>query len=133
MFLGLPFLRRVLLWGVLFLLGGGHHYFIQGLAWSEMWVVKGRNSSWWVAAEKTFSGKEPCQMCHKATEAREKEHQQDNPYNVESFQTKIYLFSFLSEKLLAPFLKCIGRLADENRFWAVEMESPITPPPKLIG
>lgn len=128
-----PFLRQVLLWSLLFLLGGGHHYVMQSLAWGEMLVAKARNSSWRLVAEKTFSGKEPCSMCYRAAEAREKEHQQDKPYNVESFQVKICLFTFLSEKLLTPQRKFIGCLADKNVFWVFETEAPVTPPPKLIG
>lgn len=125
--------RHVLLWSLLFLLSGGHHYVAQGIAWGGMLITKASQNSLWQAAERTFSGKEPCSICHKASEAREKEHQQESPFNVEIFQAKVSLFAFLSEKLLAPHRECIGRLANKNVVWQFDLEAPATPPPKLIS
>ncbi|MBX7156973.1 MAG: hypothetical protein K1X66_01110 [Verrucomicrobiae bacterium] len=129
----LCFFRHVLLWSLLFLLSGGHHCIVQGVAWGKMVIIQTGQNSLWRKAEQTFSGKKSCSLCRKAAEAREKEHQQDNPYNVESFQVKVSLFAFLEEKLLVPHRECLGNRMDENKVWHTEEYAPATPPPKLIS
>ncbi len=57
----------------MFAAGGGHWLALQSVAWSGMLVHYSREASLVVAVEKTFSGRNPCEMCKGIEEEKKKE------------------------------------------------------------
>ena len=62
-----------LLFLAMFSIAGGHWAVLQSVAWTGMVIEYSKTSPLGVALEKTFSGKNPCELCHVVTEGREKE------------------------------------------------------------
>ncbi len=62
-----------LLFLAMFSIAGGHWAVLQSVAWTGMVIQYSKTSTIGVALEKTFSGKNPCELCHVVKEGREKE------------------------------------------------------------
>lgn len=84
----------------LFALLGGHWAILQGVAWVNMMLSYSRDTgSLALAAEKTFSGQYPCNMCRKIQEEHQKE---EKLPAISQLSKKVEVFYVPATKWLTP-------------------------------
>lgn len=77
----------------MFSIVGGHLAVLQGAAWATMLWDYSREASFTEAAEKTFSGANPCSLCKTVAKTRQQEEKIPATLKVEKIPTVFLTFS----------------------------------------
>lgn len=105
---------------------GGHWALLQSLAWVSMTINFSKTNTLDTALEKTFSGKNPCELCHFVAEGKRSERTKEffKP------ETKLDLISAATFSLPTPTESPIEFTPLLVSAFA-RAEAPPSPPPRL--
>ena len=120
-----PKLAQLLIAFTLIVSIGGHWAFLQSIGWVGMLVSYAQADTMLVALEKTFNGKNPCQICRVVKEGKQAE--KDKP--LLKVETKLDLWVARDPAFIHPprpfLLGSVPALAPR-----LLLESPPRPPPR---
>ena len=102
---------------------------LQSVGWADLLVRDRQESGFWIGAERTFSGNEPCAVCKTVGQAKQAQPKHDAPAMVMAKDLGVFL--------LPPEAKAfelVGRLTpwpNARITWSTRRERVPVPPPRV--
>lgn len=112
---------------ILALLGatGGHWAFLQSVAWTKMVVDQSRTAPLTIALAKTFSGRNPCQLCKRIETGKQSEQKRDLPLTVAKLE---FFYAPVLVKFFPP--QSFDLVPARDMHGSSRGDSPPVPPPR---
>ena len=120
--------QAMMLLVAMFCATGGHVALLQCAGWAGMLVRYGQQSGFWIGAERTFSGNEPCAVCKVVRQAKQSQPRHDALTNITAKDLGAYLapapgtaFELTNRKHTWP---------NDGITWSMRRERVPVPPPR---
>ncbi|HET7238082.1 MAG TPA: hypothetical protein VFI76_03585 [Terrimicrobiaceae bacterium] len=123
--MGLPLIALAM-----FSVGGGHWAILQTIAWAGMLRDFAREGPLTTAIIKTFSGENPCKLCLKVEEGRQKE---DAPVSIKSDRKGESFLCAENSAAQWPIFRDFSYPTGPCLAWIQRLSSPPFPPPRLTS